>query len=124
MSGARGRVERPAPSSRRRALVGALVGLLVIAAGYVGVTRVRGRGGPELARDLIAVMPFQVRGAPSRAYLGEDMVDLMSTKLDGVGPLTVVNPRAVIAAVNRRHSDLGDPTETLRVARELGAGRS
>ena len=77
------------------------------------------RGGPspvaapvETAATTIAVLPFSVRGDPRFAYLGEGMVDLLATKLDGAGEIRTVVPRALLNAV--------DPAAA---ARRLGAGR-
>ena len=115
-----------APGSFRRFLVTrwtviAAAVLLVIAIG--AALLMGGAGTPALTRDLIAVVPFSVSGAPEVRYLGEGIVDLMSVKLDGAGALTVVNPRAVIARVNGEGLDVADPTAGRRVAAALGAGR-
>ncbi len=115
-----------APSARRRFLGTrtALAGTAVVAVAAIGAALfLRGPGTPALARDLIAVVPFTVSGAPEVRYLGEGIVDLLSVKLDGAGELTVVNPRAVIARVNGDAIDIADPTSGRRVARALGAGR-
>jgi tetratricopeptide (TPR) repeat protein len=109
--------------TRRRAAAG---GALVVLAAAVALTVTR--GGPDdtatdLADDLVAVVPFTVRGSPDLAYLGEGIVDLMSAKLDGAGALTAVNPRVMIAAVRRNAVDVGDPAAARRLAREFRAGR-
>ena len=62
----------------------------------------------------IAVLPFAVRGDPRFAYLGEGLVDLLATKLDGAGEIRTVDPRALLTALAR---DAG-------AARALGAGRT
>ena len=46
---------------------------------------------------LLAICPFTIRGAPGLAFLGEGMVDLLATKLDGAGDLRVVEPRLVLS---------------------------
>jgi len=61
----------------------------------------------------IAVLPFAVRGDPRFAYLGEGMVDLLATKLDGAGEIRTVDPRSLLLALAR------DPD----APRRLGAGR-
>ena len=114
---------RPArPGIGRRVLVSGAM-LLAAAAGYLAFRGIRGGAGAGLSRDLIAVVPFTVRGSPELGYLGEGMVDLMSAKLDGAGALTVVNPRVVISLVNTGGLDIADPAATRRVAERLGAGR-
>lgn len=44
----------------------------------------------------VVVLPFAVRGDARLGYLGEGMVDLLSTQLDGVGPLQAVDPNALL----------------------------
>src|SRR5262249_1356626 len=41
----------------------------------------------------IAVLPFAVRGDPRFGYLGEGLVALLATKLDGAGEIRTVDPR-------------------------------
>jgi len=75
------------------------------------------------SRDRLAVLPFAVRGAGELSYLGDGIVDLMSAKLDGVGVLHVVDPRAVIGMMHRDKIEVDDATAGGRVATEFGAGR-
>lgn len=48
-------------------------------------------------RRLVAICPFTIRGAPGLGFLGEGMVDLLATKLDGAGDLRVVEPRLALS---------------------------
>jgi TolB-like protein len=102
--------------------VGAL-GLLVAGALGINLTRTGTSAGIERDMDVIAVLPFSVRGSDDLAYLREGMVDLLSTKLDGVGGLRVADPQAIFAALPD-----GDPAglsdaDASRVSAALGAGR-
>jgi serine/threonine-protein kinase len=69
---------------------------------------------PPRSAATIAVLPFAVRGDARFTYLGEGMVDLLATKLDGAGEIRTVDPRALLSALAR------DPD----AARRLGAGRT
>ena len=69
---------------------------------------------PPPSAATIAVLPFAVRGDARFTYLGEGMVDLLATRLDGAGEIRTVDPRALLAALAR------DP----HAARALGAGRT
>ena len=71
----------------------------------------------------IAVLPFSVHGASQFAYLGEGMVNLLGTALDGAGALRAVDARAVLGAVARQGSGRWDPEDGEAIARQLGAGR-
>ncbi len=67
----------------------------------------------------VAVLPFSFRGGAELAYLGEGMVDLLATKLDGAGDLRSIDPRALL-------SDLGgdgDDGEFLDPSRAAVIGR-
>jgi tetratricopeptide (TPR) repeat protein len=44
----------------------------------------------------VAVLPFTVRGGEEYAYLGDAMVNLLATKLDGAGDLRSVDARSVL----------------------------
>jgi DNA-binding SARP family transcriptional activator len=67
----------------------------------------------------IAVLPFTVRGDARLAYLGEGMVDLLATKLDGAGEIRTVDPRALLQSLARD----GGAEDGRAVARRFGAGR-
>lgn len=70
----------------------------------------------------VAVLPFTVRGDTGVAYLGEGMMDLLSTSLDGADGIQVVNPDAVVGTLadGRGGSSHADGR---RVAEALGANR-
>jgi DNA-binding SARP family transcriptional activator len=70
----------------------------------------------------IAVLPFSVRGDSRYNYLGEGMVELLATKLDGAGDLRTVDPRALLRFLARDEASplLPDPRA---VAEHFGAGR-
>jgi tetratricopeptide (TPR) repeat protein/TolB-like protein len=99
----------------------AMVAVLVVA--IFGGTRVWGGGGaPAASADVVAVFPFAIRGGPDLAYLGEGMVNLLSTKLDGAGELRSVDPRAVLSRLSGSGGET-DPDAAAESARRLGAGR-
>ncbi len=56
---------------------------------------------PARADLVIAALPFDVHAGPSMAYLGEGMVDLLASALDGVEGLRVVDPRALMAGLGQ-----------------------
>jgi len=70
----------------------------------------------------IAVLPFSVRGSDEIAYLGEGMVDLLSTALDGAGDLRAVDPYALMKFLSGSR-DVPDPETGEAVANQFGAGR-
>ena len=108
------------PPVIRRALVPVAV-MLAVVAGYFFLRKAAPSG--PLSPDLIAVLPFTVRGNPELDYLGEGMVDLMSAKLDGADPLSAVNPRVVISLINTKQVDVADPSAAQQAAEQLRAGR-
>ena len=82
--------------------------------------RTGGGGSIAVSRNTVAVFPFPVRGGGEYAYLGEGLVDLLSTKLDGTGELHSVDPHRVLCC--RPDEPAVDPEEAARSARDLGAG--
>src|SRR5206468_11535445 len=73
-------------------------------------------------RSTIAVFPFSVRGSDLFAYLGEGMVDLLGTKLDGAGELRSVDAHALIGRADREKDEKLTPERACRLATDLGAG--
>jgi len=81
------------------------------------------RGGRAPSPDTVAIFPFTVRGGAELAYLGEGMVDLLATELDGAGPLRTVDPRALLSHLAREGwAAGGDPTQAAGIAAHFGAG--
>src|SRR5690606_21769136 len=79
--------------------------------------------GVETSATTVAVLPFAIRGDPALAWLGEGIVDLLATALDGAGELRTVDPRALLHHLARNGWDEQDPGSAREVARQLGAGR-
>jgi len=120
------RARSPSRAQKRKHLViGVVASVVVAAAGVVAfASRTSGAAG-SLDDNVLAVVPFTIRGAPEFDYLGEGMVDLMSAKLAGTGVsgITTVNPRAVISLVNARRLAIADPAAGREIAQALAAGR-
>jgi DNA-binding SARP family transcriptional activator len=70
----------------------------------------------------IAVLPFSVRGDSRYNYLGEGMVELLATKLDGAGDIRTVDPRALLRFLARDNASPLLP-DGRAVAEHFGAGR-
>ena len=71
---------------------------------------------PELG---LAVLPFQVRGAPGFDFLRDGLVELISAGIGGDG-ISRVPPTAVFGHVDRGE-EAGSPAQRARLARDLGA---
>jgi serine/threonine-protein kinase len=70
----------------------------------------------------VAVLPFTVRGGAEYAYLGDGLVDLLGTKLDGAGSLRSVDPHALLSHVEREAPDAAGDVQAARgVAERFGA---
>ena len=79
-----------------------------------------------ISHGTIAVLPFTMRGGASFAYLGEGMVDLLATRLDGAGEIRTVDPRALLHSLRRSGLETAEslgPEEGRNLAARLGAGR-
>jgi serine/threonine-protein kinase len=116
----------PAPAARLRmvALVAGGLGLAALAlAAYLLWPRPRAALDP----NLVAVIPFRVRGAaPALSYLREGMIDLVAARLTGEGGARAADPSSVMAAWRRAAgSEADDLPERAAVglADRLGAGQ-
>ncbi len=70
----------------------------------------------------VAVLPFTVRGSSDIEYLGQGMVDILATKLDGAGNWRSVDPRAILGSLGGVGSSI-DPSAGEKVAAKVGADR-
>jgi eukaryotic-like serine/threonine-protein kinase len=69
-----------------------------------------------------AIFPFAVLGNERLAYLREGLVDLLSTRLDGMGTLCVSDPRAVLGVLAQEQPRALTPETGRAIAARLGAG--
>ncbi len=76
---------------------------------------------PEISPNVIAVLPFSVRGGEGTDYLDEAMVDLLSTKLSGVGGLRSVDQHALLSYTNALGEGPFDVESGRAVAEHFGA---
>ena len=115
---------RSAPTARVRRRGYAIAALaLLAAAGFGGWIATRSSGQKVApAAESLAVLPFRTAG-PGVEFLGEGMVDLLSTNLGGVGGIYAIDPRTVLQRWNRSEGGrTGDITRALDVGRALDAG--
>jgi tetratricopeptide (TPR) repeat protein/tRNA A-37 threonylcarbamoyl transferase component Bud32 len=118
-AGAGGRSRRAVIVSR---LLAAALGLSIVAGAAWALRDLWMPVSLPVSETRIAVLPFSVRGNDAFNYLGEGMVDLLSTKLDGAGELRSADPRAVLSLVEQENLGVPDPDEGRGIARGLGAG--
>src|SRR5918995_343117 len=122
--GAALRATGAAPSRKAKRRFYAAGAAALVAAGVLGgwlATR-SSVGAVAPAAQSVAVLPFRTSG-PGVEFLGEGMVDLLSTNLSGVGGIYAVDPRTVLQRWNRSEGGrTGDITRALGVGRALDAG--
>ncbi|HET6231146.1 MAG TPA: BTAD domain-containing putative transcriptional regulator [Longimicrobiaceae bacterium] len=111
---------REKPRRWRRWMAGGIVAAGIAAAAVLGWRMNQPVTPPP--GDRVAVMPFRVRGAPQAAYLGEGLVDLLSTRLDGAGEMHTVDPVALIGYATRQRLSPGDLDDGRAAARHFQAG--
>ncbi len=78
---------------------------------------------PAPSPSTLAVLPFTIRGDPALAWLGEGIVDLLATALDGAGELRAADPRALLRLIQREGWQDEGPASASAIARQVGAGR-
>ncbi|HEX6669717.1 MAG TPA: serine/threonine-protein kinase [Gemmatimonadales bacterium] len=109
----------------RRKTVMAVIAAASVAAGAAGAvawlaTRPAAVAVTEAA-ETIAVLPFSASG-PGVEVLGEGMVDLLTTNLQGVGGIKAVDPRLVLKRWAREgRDDAGGLEDALELGRDLEA---
>ncbi len=107
---------------RLNLVTGAAFGATVVVAVWALVQAWTGRRAPAPgAPQAVAVFPFAVRGGGDLDYLGEGMVSLLSTSLDGAGDLRAVDPRALLAVVHGEGGGPAGPEAARRLSGRLGA---
>jgi TolB-like protein len=126
-----GEVEQIAADTKRaRWPVGFAAGIgtaLLLWAGWWALGPESGTSGgintdSSLDERVVAVLPFTVRGSPDIQYLGDGIVGLLSTKLDGAGNLRAVDSQTIIRIAEREGYTPGDAGSAVNVASVFGAG--
>ena len=131
-------IEGVAGSSDHRIPAGSLtanrwkrVSIGVFAAGIVALAifQVRQRSsagarqtGTAPSQSVIAVLPFTIRGSNDIAYLGDGLVTLLSTGLNGAGEIRAVDPRALLGFAAQKSGRALDPTTGSEITARFGAG--
>ncbi len=101
-----------------------LTALIVVALGLAfALSRTSGPVGAGSTSNMerIVVFPFSVSGTSETVYLGDGMVDLLSTKLDGAGNWRSADPRAVMSAVAQEGGGQPSLARSDKMAADLGA---
>ncbi|MGH7542476.1 MAG: hypothetical protein ACREK7_00925, partial [Gemmatimonadota bacterium] len=114
------RPDRPAPARRRVPRL-ALAGLAAVLLGVIVFLAVRPEETSPAAPPTLAVLPFEVHGADPAWR--EGMVDLLTTRLDGISDLHTISSRTVFARWHERVRDNPTPDldRMLEVARATEA---
>jgi tetratricopeptide (TPR) repeat protein/tRNA A-37 threonylcarbamoyl transferase component Bud32 len=108
--------------NKRRMLVAAAAAIVLVVVLAVAGVLPTGRSPAVATVTRVAVLPFTVRGSEEFAYLGDGLVDLLSTKLDGAGNWRSVDPRLVLGVTEREGSVSAiDPVVGHGIAERLDA---
>jgi DNA-binding SARP family transcriptional activator/TolB-like protein len=112
------------PASHARFRLGLVSAAVVLIALLASAWALRSTQAPRSlpSTTAIAVLPFSVRGGQAVKYLGDGIVNLLGTALDGAGSLRPVDTRATFAAVAEAGGAVPDPQHADRMAARLGAG--
>ena len=105
--------------TRRRIAV--VVGAVLLLVGVMLGVRHRPAPSDAASSDVLAVLPFTVRGSPALDYLGEGLVALLSASLDGAVGIRSVNAHALLGFVGSGRSAIS-LDRARRVAEHFQAG--
>lgn len=115
-------------SNVRRYIIAGLVAAVLLMGVWIVSTQLIGpksnkQSGLENAPDLntIAVFPFEISGDEELQYLREGLVDVFSTKIDGIAGLNSIDPNVTIARARDFPGTL-EPLEYASISSEVGAG--
>ncbi|MDX1395176.1 MAG: hypothetical protein R3195_12335 [Gemmatimonadota bacterium] len=113
-----------APRVVRLAALAAATALFAVAAWW-WIPRAPAFRTVDVDPQALVILPFVVEAGASAEleYLREGMIDLLSTKLDGVSGLRVIDPHTTLAAVGAA-DDRRSAEEVRQIAAGLGAGRA
>jgi len=105
-----------APASRKwlAPLAGLVVVLLLAVIFWPSST------GGEAGNDGLVILPFNIQGGEDLEILHQGMVYLMADKLDGLYPLRIVDPNAIVVEAERRGSRVYDANGGQEFAGEFG----
>ena len=106
---------------RRQIVAAVLVCATLVVAGLAEARR-RTDTVDDMSARTIAVLPFAVTGNIELAYLRDGLADLLSTNLDGAGPLRTVDANAVLEMAASDSATPIDPARAHAIARRTGAG--
>jgi tetratricopeptide (TPR) repeat protein len=111
------------PRGRLRLQIGSLaaVGMVLLTTG-AGALAWRFFQAPPPSDELLAVLPFEIRGGPELDYLREGMVDLLSRNIDGVAGLRTLAPATILSRLAEGDEGPVSPERASAVALSLGAG--
>ncbi len=100
---------------------GLLVIIGVVAVGWYWIRPNIAAGEVAAGADVIAVLPFDVRGE-GLEVMAEGMVDLLSRNLDEVGAIRTIDPRTVLSRWRQRAAGGIELDDALQLGREVEAG--
>ena len=69
----------------------------------------------------IAVFPFDVNASPDISYLGEGIVDLISTQLDEIPKLNSIDPNRIFSKLDNNTIISRNPEEAAKLSTDYGA---
>ncbi len=118
--------ERPLREWTRRPLVRGLLMTGVLAAGIVGASlRSRAANAHAAPSTTVVVLPFQVHGGADLDYLAVGLMDVLSSHLNGMGPINTIDANAVLEFLRaRENAGISESRLVQRAATHFDAGRA
>lgn len=118
----RGAIKGKLKNKKRRpfALWGLLGLLAIMVAGYFQLSKPTAAETSDILNRVI-IFPFDVKGGEDLQYLEEGMVDLISTKLDGIPNINPVDPNLVFSKLSKATPP--ELPQATAIAKELGASK-
>lgn len=104
-----------------------IAGLLVAALLFAGLSYFSGKSSQTPAKNefgitnTLAVFPFDVKGSPDIQYLGDGIVDLISTQLDEIPSIHSVDPNLLFSKLDNTNAISRFPEKAAELSASFGA---
>ncbi|MEP6765079.1 MAG: BTAD domain-containing putative transcriptional regulator [Gemmatimonadaceae bacterium] len=109
-------VGRSTAARRGRRVIAAVIAIVVVALAAVGIQKYQLRNSDTRETSgipIVAVLPFVVTGDSTRAFLGEALSTLLTSRLDAPGVLRTLESNAVLSVVGKHANDAESRVQTL-----------
>ncbi len=113
---------KESPKSKKRSFIPAILGLLLSLFGLVYFLTPK-KAAASIDESALIIFPFDIQSANSNIqYLSNGMVDLMSTKLEGIPDINPIDPNRIFNILEKNAEEIPSLSEAMSISSSLGSG--